>query len=511
MALPAPDGAWVDGGAALGGGDLALFDWLIPASEEDSAVLGWPEGGPSGGAPSPAPAQRLRCLNPAHASGCGSCLPPPAAGEEALYLLRGAGGDADDATAGPSGSARLRAQVLATAEWNSAAARDALAAAEEARGDPAHVAAILRRKMGKVLLKSHMLLLARAWGYASDLWLRRGDAAAGRKRARTAAATADAATPPSGEARRLHSGDSVAVSRPLPVVETLSLPAGGQQCALRALWRPAADCFLGTACRAECQRSGVAFYNAAIDTEFAVFDAGAARLCAEFGRLQATQGTWNNALRVHLATSAEAGTGTAARLALPGGRLPLCVATALRGVNADDVPAEAGLRCLLTAVAAFEDAWVARRASACAIMAGADVATPTQVSYQRLDMAPIDAEIEVLYANARRFIAEGLLVLQFIAARGSCGDYLDAAVDVAAELQRFVAEARANMSDQRAWYARQCAAGALAPLEARVRDHDFERILADVSDKVQAVHAAPLQLPHAAAAFGAAPRACEAV
>ena len=174
-----------------------------------------------------------------------------------------------------------------------------------------------------------------------------------------------------------------------------------------------------------------------------------------------------------------------APLALPDGRLPLCVAVAMDRGGGDDVPVEAGLRCLLATFSAFQTAWNARRASAACALEGAAV---------RLDMAPVDAEIELLYAHGRRFIAEALLVLQFLKARGSCEDFLDAAADVTRDMTRFVVAIRANMADQRAWYARHVADGTLQPLRAQVRDHQFERILGSMRQQLSATEAAAREL-----------------
>jgi hypothetical protein len=254
-----------------------------------------------------------------------------------------------------------------------------------------------------------------------------------------------------------------------------------------ALWRPSAECFLGSVCREACTRAGVAFYNAEIDSEFAAFDAGTARLGAELAKLKAAQPSWSAAMRLLLtATQAASMDDVAARLVLPEGRLPLCVAAPCSAL--DTVPAEAGARCLLAAAASLEAAWVERRESAQRALG----------DNSSLDMVAVDAEARALYSHFRRFVAEALLVLHFLAARGSCRDYLDAAADVARELARFVDQARQNMSDQRAWYARQCASGALRPLSASVRPHEYKQVLETLGDRLLAVHVTPVQLHGAA-------------
>ena len=483
---PSPDGAWLQEPGA--GDELALLDWLLPGGGEvggAAALEEWPQDagahyarGPTPPAASPPP--RVRCLNSKHAPGCAACLPPPPEGQDALYQLRPPPG-AEAGEKGPNGSCMLRAQLLATEQWNSRAEREALAAAEEARGDPTEVAKMLRGKAGKLLLKPHMLCLARAWGYASDLWTRRGVAGSSRKRARAAAAAQRPSvdTPSSPHA----ASGAVAVPRQLSVVETLSLSPGGAPSALRAFWRPAADCFLGSDCRAECRRAGMAFFNANIDAEYAIFDAGAAQVLAQLLALEKAQGRWNTAVRAHLHATARAdgGAACAARLALPEGRLPLCVALVLDGGGDENAPVEAGARCLLATITTFRAAWNARRASAHRALEGATV---------RLDMAPVDAEVDVLYARSCRFVMEALLVLQFLRARGSCDDFLDAAADVAREVTRFIVDARANMADQRAWYVRHVADGTLQPLQVVVQDHQFECIFDNMSAGMQAAQAA---------------------
>ena len=480
-------GAWLDD-PSLDGGELELLDWLVPpagavAGGDTAWALDDACGSPGdGGGAEPHAHAHWRCLDPSHALGCAACTPPPREGEEALYQLRGA---ESDAPAAPSGSARLRAQMLATAEWNSPAARDALAAGEEARGDPVGVSQLLRKKVGRSLLKPHMLLLARAWGYASVLWLRRGDTVRARKRPRAAPDKAQAAT--AAAAAQSTALTTVAVARPLTVVETISLTPGGQTFVLRQMWRVAADCFLGNACRAECSRTGLAFYNDSIEAEYAIFDAGATRLDAELARLSAAQEAWNAALRRHLATAAATddeladGINAAAWAGMPGGRLPLGLLGEVPGC--EETPAEVGLRFVLAATRSFEAAWDARRASACGMLDAA--AMP-----RRFNLDPVDAEIKKLYAHMRRFIAESLLVLHFLAARGSCADYMAAASDAVTEISLLAAESGANMRDQRRWYAEQCATGTLLPLPARVREHDFERILGTLNARVGAVRVA---------------------
>ena len=60
--------------------------------------------------------------------------------------------------------------MLGSAEWCSSSAREAVAAAEEAAGDPCGIARILRDKRGSNLTKQQLMLLCAAWTYRADKW-----------------------------------------------------------------------------------------------------------------------------------------------------------------------------------------------------------------------------------------------------------------------------------------------------------------------------------------------------
>ena len=459
---PPPGGAWLE--EAGDNAELAALDWLLPGSAA-GPLDEWPSDAeafafaaslpPLQAAP---PAVPLRCLDTTHAAGCGACLPPPPAGQDALWMLQPPPGERAKGAAGPNGSCMLRAQLLATEQWNSRAEREALAAAEEARGDPTGVAKMLRRKAGKLLLKPHMLCLARAWGYASDLWTRRGVAGSSRKRARGA-----------DEHSQHAASRTVAVPRLLPVMEPLSLTPGGAPCALRALWRPAAENLLGPNARALALRSGFAFVMCA-DAEYGVFDAVLARLVTQLGSLEATQAAWSDALRAHLQAT-DGGAEHIARLALTDGRLPLCMATPLPD-GGDEAPVEAALRSVHGMCAAMRSTMASRRAAA-------GHALPAKAG--PVDLAASDGERDSIFVHCSRFVAEALLVLQYLKARGSCSGYLDAAAEMARELIRFAEEARANMAVQRSWMAGQCAAGTLVPLQTDDTGHAFERAMGSLT------------------------------
>ena len=94
-----------------------------------------------------------------HPARHGSCTPAPAREEHGHFELTG-----------PGGIKALRVLVLGSAEWCSPAAREAVAAAEEAAGDPSGIARILRNKRGRNLTKPHLMLLCAAWDYRTDKW-----------------------------------------------------------------------------------------------------------------------------------------------------------------------------------------------------------------------------------------------------------------------------------------------------------------------------------------------------
>lgn len=166
--------------AAAEDGALAVPHSLPPASGcGDAAAL-------RATAPREAPReQALRCADVLHAADCTECAPhalprpvvphfsplpeppgwthrctpAPARTEHGFFELTG-----------PGGIKALRGLVLCSAEWNSEAERHAVAAAEDALGDPCGIARVLRNKSGRDLTKAHLLLLCHTWGYRSNKW-----------------------------------------------------------------------------------------------------------------------------------------------------------------------------------------------------------------------------------------------------------------------------------------------------------------------------------------------------
>jgi hypothetical protein len=126
----------------------------------------------------------------------------------------------------PGAAQKLRSQLAATSEWSDPEARAALASrCGAAAAGGAALAALLRTKDCSALRKRHLLCLARAWGYKSDLWRPKRDRKADNRATAavctmtdfatlTAALTADALTahvagvlrPLRDEAARVHAG-----------------------------------------------------------------------------------------------------------------------------------------------------------------------------------------------------------------------------------------------------------------------------------------------------------------
>jgi len=171
---------------------------------------------PAAAPPSPTVSLHLyHCLDATHHGfPCSDCAPPPSEGEEGDYELLFEG-------SGYKGQKQLRAQLCRTKEWNSGEARAELAAVCDARSKApgadegvtkshATLALALRCKRSAGLTKGQMLCMARAWGYASYLWVRHGRAS--RKRAAEAASVTaaspveSAAVTPRSIRARLHAG-----------------------------------------------------------------------------------------------------------------------------------------------------------------------------------------------------------------------------------------------------------------------------------------------------------------
>jgi hypothetical protein len=468
MALLLP-GAPAPCEAPPAGGELALQP---PSVDEDmlreleGALCAFVDAGGADARP------LLRCLDGTHAPGCSRCRAAPSEGEESGYQLRALldadapGGDGGDgSTGGSSGIKRLRALLLSRDEWNSAEAREEAACGEDARGDPSRIAPLLRAKQSKALCKAHLLLLCRRWGYASDLWHRPNGVAHKRPRGAPKAAATTAAAAAAAAA-------AAPVPRPVTSVELLAVPVGGDASTLRTLWEPSARCFLGEACRVECVRVGVAFYNAAIDAEFVQFAAGSRAAAAQIATLACAQARWNDTVRTRLASDAVARGLPRAHAA--GERIPALYVNSFSPNGM--VPAEVAMHSFVAANATFHAAWRARRTSAVGVLAAV---APT------LRLQPIDDEAEALYANSARFLTEALLLLMYVKARGSAEDYLATAVSVLDETARFVSSMQANMAAQRGWYAERLASGKLRPLEHDVTQHRFEEIWSGIVDKCE--------------------------
>jgi hypothetical protein len=111
----------------------------------------------------------LRCIDPSHEEPCTKCNAPPANGEDSFWSLRGDPGKRN-------GDKKLRTLIQMTREWNSPLERAHLVHYLQNSPEFSHmgkVIEIVRRKETPRLSKMCMMVLARAWGFRSDIWTRK--------------------------------------------------------------------------------------------------------------------------------------------------------------------------------------------------------------------------------------------------------------------------------------------------------------------------------------------------
>jgi len=111
----------------------------------------------------------LRCIDPSHEEPCTKCNAPPAHGEDSFWSLRGDPGKRN-------GDKKLRTLIQMTREWNSPLERAHLVHYLQNSPEFSHmgkVIEIVRRKETPRLSKMCMMVLARAWGFRSDIWTRK--------------------------------------------------------------------------------------------------------------------------------------------------------------------------------------------------------------------------------------------------------------------------------------------------------------------------------------------------
>jgi len=111
----------------------------------------------------------LRCIDPSHDEPCTQCNAPPANGEDSFWSLRGDPGKRN-------GDKKLRTLIQMTREWNSPLERAHLVHYLQNSPEFSHmgkVIEIVRRKETPRLSKMCMMVLARAWGFRSDIWVRK--------------------------------------------------------------------------------------------------------------------------------------------------------------------------------------------------------------------------------------------------------------------------------------------------------------------------------------------------
>jgi len=108
----------------------------------------------------------LRCIDPSHDEPCGRCTAPPPNGEDGFWSLKGDPGKRN-------GDKKLRTLIQMTREWNSPVERAHLVHHLQNNPETRHmnkVIEIVRRKETPRLSKMCMMVLARAWGFKSDIW-----------------------------------------------------------------------------------------------------------------------------------------------------------------------------------------------------------------------------------------------------------------------------------------------------------------------------------------------------
>ena len=445
------DGAWLDL-------DLTGGSWGTAAGSA----------GPATASPSTRP---LRCLDRTHAERCAVCMEAPQEGEFTEFQLLLGSSDAgaaapsaarkgDKQASSPSSAIKcLRALVLQTEEWGCTASREAAADAEEARGDPLGVAVLLRSKQSRALCKHHLLHLCRVWGYKSHIWHRvRSKAAAKRGRDSPPSVSCDTAA---------------LVPRPLASPEALAVAPASM---LQPLWRAAAQGMSGEACKAECVRCGVAFYNTSIDAEFQLFDSASAVAATTIRALREAQVAWNCTVLRSLARDARSRGPPLTAAAIMSERMP---AFSTAAFTADGLtPVEQAMRGFVAASTQFHAAWRARRQSAAPVLAAC-------APDMRLE--PIDAEAEAMYADTAQFFAEAMLVLAYLKARGCVSDYLSTCVATLDEVSTYMAAIRRNMQGQRSWYLDQMQQGTLRPLEKNVAEYNYDTVWGGVASQCQQV------------------------
>ena len=113
--------------------------------------------------------RQLRCIDPSHDEPCQVCSAPPGHGEDSFWSLRG-----DPRKR--NGDKKLRTLIQMTREWNSPVERAHLVHYLQNNPETAHmtkVIEIVRRKETPRLSKMCMMVLARAWGFKSEIWVRK--------------------------------------------------------------------------------------------------------------------------------------------------------------------------------------------------------------------------------------------------------------------------------------------------------------------------------------------------
>lgn len=395
------------------------------------------------------------------------CAPAPSAAEEEGFVLV--------SHAKQSGLKALRAALLETREWNSAAARCALADAAVAAGDPHGLVPLLRGKRAAYLGKSHLLLLCRAWGYRSFHWCVRQPprklsqrahvalltvAAAGARRARRgevkrkrrSAGGASAALATQAAAQTAVACATLAPAQRPPALGAVD--AGSVSALLRERFAPqlaaSTAALAGPRALAAARAGGALGFASEHVRAYDLLGASVAALAAEWTRRAASQARWSadavrcTAAALHLEHGADAAAAPAWR-ALP------YLAAALP--CAEEPPVDAMLASLVAHLHAGLAMWqlnVAARLQLLARSGGADGAADA-----RALLPPAVAALHGEFANALHAglaaASEAAALLAQLRATAPLRDFAAAAEQLAALLARYGADAARALADRAVW------------------------------------------------------------
>lgn len=403
------------------------------------------------------------------------CTPAPSAAEEEGFVLV--------SNAELSGLKALRTALLETREWNSAAARCALADSVAAAGDPHGLVPLLRGKRAAYLGKSHLLLLCRAWGYRSFHWCVRQPprmlalhppvalltlAAAGARRARRGsvkrkrrtAGGASAAVATQAAAQAAVACATLAPSQRPPWTPALgTVDAGSVSALLRERFAPqlaaSTAALAGPRALAAARAGGALGFASEHVRAYDLLAASVAALAAQWTRRAAAQAHWSAAaVRCTAAPSAAAALHLehgADAAAAPAWRALPYLAAALP--CAEEPPVDAMLASLVTHLRAGLAMWQLNAAARLQLLArssGADVAADARALLPPAVAALYAEFADGLHAGLAAAAAAAALLAQLRAA-APLRDFAAAAEQLAALLARYAADAARALADRAVW------------------------------------------------------------